>query len=202
MHNLVFSNEGKRKYLTAVERSRLLASASSMSPHIATLCWTVAVTGLRISEALALSAGNIDFENRMIVTRCLKKRQPHVFRAIPIPDDLIEALIAVHGIKTNGVGADGPLWPVSRMTAYRWIRHAMKLASIMGPHAMPKGLRHGFGVCAIQSGVPLNMVQRWLGHADIRTTAIYTHAVGPEERAIAAKMWSPDEFNSLATALV
>ena len=39
--------------------------------------------------------------------------------------------------------------------------------------------------------MPLNLLQRWLGHADIATTAIYADAMGPEERAIAARMWSP-----------
>jgi len=29
------------------------------------------------------------------------------------------------------------------------------------------------------------MAQRWLGHADIRTTAIYSEAVGQEERNVA-----------------
>ena len=28
-----------------------------------------------------------------------------------------------------------------------------------GPHASPKGLRHGFGVNAVSRGIPLNMVQ-------------------------------------------
>lgn len=56
-------------------------------------------------------------------------------------------------------------------------------------HATPKGLRHGFGVAAVQSGVPLNLVQRWLGHAKLETTAIYTNAIGDEERAIAARLW-------------
>jgi hypothetical protein len=59
----------------------------------------------------------------------------------------------------------------------------------VGGCASPKGLRHAFGVRAIQSGAPLNLVQRWLGHADMKTTAIYTSAVGPEERAIAAMTW-------------
>lgn len=75
------------------------------------------------------------------------------------------------------------------MTAYRRIREVMEAAGISGPHASPKGLRHSFGVHAIQSGVPLNLVQRWLGHADMKTTAIYTSVVGPEEREIAARMW-------------
>jgi integrase/recombinase XerD len=54
----------------------------------------------------------------------------------------------------------------------------------------PKGLRHSFGIHAIRSGVPLNLVQRWLGHASMTTTAIYRDALGEEEREIAARMWA------------
>jgi len=31
--------------------------------------------------------------------------------------------------------------------------------------------------------------KRWLGHASLRTTAIYGDVLGPEERALAARMW-------------
>ncbi len=65
----------------------------------------------------------------------------------------------------------------------------MAEAEITGLQASPKGLRHGFGVQAVQSGVPLNLVQKWLGHAQLSTTAIYANAVGPEEHAIAMRMW-------------
>ena len=53
----------------------------------------------------------------------------------------------------------------------------------------PKGLRHGFGVHAVSRGTALNMVQKWLGHAEPTTTAIYANAVGEEEQSIAARMW-------------
>ena len=65
----------------------------------------------------------------------------------------------------------------------------MKTAGIAGPHACPKGLRHGFGIKAVTSEVPLNMTQKWLGHARISTTAIYANATGPEEKQIAERMW-------------
>ena len=58
-----------------------------------------------------------------------------------------------------------------------------------GPHACPKGLRHGFGVQAVSKGIALNMVQKWLGHAQLTTTAIYANAVGAVEQSIAARMW-------------
>ena len=59
-----------------------------------------------------------------------------------------------------------------------------------GPWASPKGLRHGFGVEAVSKGIPLNMLQKWLGHAQLSTTAIYANAVGEEEKNIASKMWA------------
>jgi site-specific recombinase XerD len=37
--------------------------------------------------------------------------------------------------------------------------------------------------------VPLTLTQRWLGHARISTTAIYTELCGPEELAFASQFW-------------
>jgi hypothetical protein len=45
------------------------------------------------------------------------------------------------------------------------------------------------GIKAVTSEVPLNMTQKWLGHSRIATTAIYTNAMGPEEKQIAERMW-------------
>ena len=54
-----------------------------------------------------------------------------------------------------------------------------------GPARLGQGLRHGFGVAAVSAGIPLNLVQKWLGHAQLTTTAIYADAVG-EERSRAS----------------
>jgi integrase len=82
------------------------------------------------------------------------------------------------------------LWPWSRMTAFRRVQEVIAAAGIPdGPHACPKGLLHGFGVQAVSRGIALNMVQKWLGHAQLTTTAIYANAVGEEEQSIAARMW-------------
>jgi site-specific recombinase XerD len=47
--------------------------------------------------------------------------------------------------------------------------------------------RHGFGVSAVQAGIPVTLLQRWLGHARLETTAIYANVSGPEEREIAGR---------------
>ncbi len=90
----------------------------------------------------------------------------------------------------------------SRMTAYRKVKGVMEVACLDGVKATPKGLRHAFGVACNQKGVQtrryrlmiihLNMAQKWLGHADIRTTAIYSDAVGQEERNVAQRLWEDE----------
>jgi integrase/recombinase XerD len=85
------------------------------------------------------------------------------------------------------------LWHLSRSRAWQLVKAVMRAAEIAdGPHATPKGLRHGFGLHAVRSGVPLNLVQKWLGHASMATTAIYLQAMGSEEREFAARMWGVD----------
>lgn len=65
----------------------------------------------------------------------------------------------------------------------------MRDAGIADALCKPKALRHAFAVGAGQQGVPLNIVQRWLGHARIETTAIYAGAIGDEERNLARRSW-------------
>jgi integrase/recombinase XerD len=183
----IFNLDGQRKYLTQSETRRFLEEARRDNPSVHVFCWLIAVTGCRISEALALTPANIDFEAKIIVFESLKKRRRHIFRSVPVPNTLLQSLRAM--LRKARLEDGDRLWNWSRMTGYRRVREVMERVDLNGTHASPKGLRHGFGVSAIQAGVPLNMVQRWLGHADMKTTAIYTSAIGPEERDIAARMW-------------
>ena len=66
----------------------------------------------------------------------------------------------------------------------------MRVADIEGPHATPKGLRHGFGVQAAAATRQPRLVQKWLGHRSLDTTAIYVDAQDEEERELAARMWT------------
>lgn len=182
-----FGSDGQRKYLTRAEADRFLSSARKEALIVYTFCWFIAATGCRISEALMTNVQGIDFEAGIVIMESLKKRRSGVYRAVPLPATLLEALEKL--IRASNLAPDQRLWPWSRMTGYRRIIEVMEKAHISGPWATPKGLRHGFGVRAVQSGVPLHMVQRWLGHADMKTTAIYAGAVGPEERDIASRTW-------------
>jgi integrase len=186
-----FAINGQRKYLTRTEADRFLAVAKNRNLSVYTFCWFIAASGCRISEALMTTAKCVDFETGLIIIESLKKRRKNVYRAVPLPSSLLDHLAEL--ISLFKKGADDRLWPWSRMTGYRRITEVMTEAQIAGTWASPKGLRHGFGVRAVQSGAPLHLVQRWLGHADMKTTAIYASAVGPEEREIASKTWLDDE---------
>jgi len=188
----LFDAEGRRLYLTEEERRAFAAAAAQTPREVRSFCGVLHATGCRVSEALALTARHVDLSGRVVVFESLKKRKRGVFRAVPVPPALLDTLDLVHGLREaqrRGQGAER-LWPWSRMTAFRRVREVMDAARIPpGPHACPKGLRHGFGVQAVSRGVALNMVQKWLGHAQLTTTAIYANAVGEEEQSIAARMW-------------
>ncbi len=185
----LYSATGLRKYLTRDERERFLsASLTASRPDVRTLCLTLAYTGCRISEALALTPASIQVAEGIIAIRSLKKRGLMVVREVPVPPLLIAKLERVHGL--SSLHSLQRLWPLSRGRAWQLVKEVMVQAGIAeGVHASPKGLRHGFGLHAIRCGVQLNLVQRWLGHASMTTTAIYLQAVGNEEREIAARMW-------------
>ncbi|MFN3625455.1 MAG: tyrosine-type recombinase/integrase [Hyphomicrobium sp.] len=187
----LYSRNGQRKYLSTDERRRfLLVARTHTRPEVRTLCLVLAFTGCRISEALALTPGAVALADGFISIRCLKKRRGAVvYRELPIPSELAEALRSVHDLAS--MPSSNRLWALSRSRAWQLIKMVMTAAGIAGgPYATPKGLRHAFGLHAVRSGVPLNMVQKWLGHASMTTTAIYLQAVGSEEREFAARMWA------------
>lgn len=180
----LFTKAGQRKYLTADERKRFLKAASKQPESVRLFCEVLLHSGCRISEVLAIETRCILIEEGLLAIRSLKKRNKPSTRLVPMPEAIICDLVGF-----TGRSSSLPIWKWKRTWAWTIVKGVMSDANIEGPHATPRGLRHGFGVHAIQSGVPLNMVQRWLGHADISTTAIYTNAVGPEERALARRMW-------------
>lgn len=191
----LYSAAGNRKYLTPAERDRFITAALCCPRHeVRSLCLTLAYTGCRISEALALCVGSIESEEAFIAFRSLKKRgHAVVIREVPVPRSLIRVLDQVHRLSASD--HHRRLWNWSRSRAWQLVKSVMAQAGISeGIHATPKGLRHGFGLHAIRSGVPLNLVQRWLGHARMETTAIYLQATGREEREIAQRMWTPTAF--------
>lgn len=193
----LFTQEGERKYLSQAERARFHAALDMLDEASRTFCEMIYWTGCRPSEALALTTQSINVEAGYVVIRSLKKRRAQKgrhFRIVPLPRGFVGRLDAVHGLSRaqgEAVGAvDTRLWRFSRTTG--WVRMAavMKAAGVTGVRACARGLRHSFGVHAAMRRVPETRIQKWLGHANLATTAIYLDMAALEDRHMAQKMWT------------
>jgi len=176
--------DGRRKYLSKSEGKNFLNEAVQLQKQRALFCLTLYYTGCRISEALNLEGRHLDATANTALIRSLKKRSKKEVRRVPIPEFLIEGLLA---IAPNDEGCR--IWQFSRSTAWRMIKRVMRQAGISGIHATAKGLRHGFGVRGALGQIPINLIQNWMGHADVTTTIIYLEVKGEEERELIGRTW-------------
>src|SRR6202167_1542445 len=81
----LYDRAGQRKYLTPAERREFLGAAENAPRAVRTFCATLAHTGCRISEALALTAARVDVGGGVLVFERLKKRRRGIYRAAPVP---------------------------------------------------------------------------------------------------------------------
>lgn len=183
----LFTHAGERKYLNPDERKAFYQAIPSLqNPMAETFCEMIFWTGCRPSEALTITAAQIDKIDRMVVIESLKKRNGQVhYRPIPLPDVYFERLLKLHDL---GNMRD-PLWRFKRTTAWAHMARVMKVAGITGDKACARGLRHSLGVTAAMTGIPINRIQRWLWHGDMATTSIYLDVSAKEDRTLAQRMW-------------
>ncbi len=181
---LLFDQDGQRKYLCLKEGKRFLKAADGMDTATRVFCRLLLFTGPRLSEALELTPRRLDADALLVVFRTLKRRK-RVFRAAPIPAGLMQELLTLAQGKTG----NERLWTWCRQTAWRRVKKVMAMAEIHGPKAVPRGLRHQFGIQALEQNVPLVFAQRLLGHTSPNTTIIYQHATGKEARRFVTKLW-------------
>lgn len=179
-----YDRAGRRKYLSRSEGRAFLKATRKLALREALFCRAIYYTGMRISEALALTSQDVDSHLGVICIRTLKKRGTLEFRRVPVPTALISGLGSISTEAPNG-----KLWAFSRTTGWRIIKRVMMAAGIEGVHATTKGLRHAFGVRGVMAGIPQNLLQMWFGHSQSSSTAVYLDVRDEEERALMRKTW-------------
>ncbi|MGO9170800.1 MAG: tyrosine-type recombinase/integrase [Rhodomicrobium sp.] len=188
----LYTGTGERKYLNRSERARVLSVIKRLAPDRALFCLTLAWSGARLSEVLSLTRAQFQVGESLITFRTLKRRRIHM-REVPVPPSLMTALDRRYRLQDAQAdieaGRHDKVWPYHRVTAWRMIKSVMSMAGLSGAKACPKAFRHSFGTGTVQAGVPITLLQRWLGHARLTTTALYTEVSGPEELHLAAKYW-------------
>ena len=188
----LYDQRGRRKYLVPKERWAFCAAALKTGGKTGSFCAVLALCGARISEVLALTPQRLDDGNCAINFETLKRREHGIVRAVPVPRELLDHLDRIHAYRAkqhDPILADGRLWTWSRTTAWRRVKVVMRLAGEPEFVSKPKALRHAFGAEAVLNQVALPLIKKWMGHAKLETTEIYTSLIGKEERVLARLTW-------------
>jgi integrase/recombinase XerD len=139
--------------------------------------------GLRISEAVGLRVGDVDFTRGVLVVRHGKGQKQ---RAIPLT---ARAAVALRS-QSRGKGAQQRVFePGNRRNFYRAIVKLARSVGLDGLH--PHSLRHFFGTQLAERGVRLEVIAELMGHADLDTTRIYVAVSGRALREAVSALESP-----------
>jgi len=179
--------------LTREELSRLLGTFGEKYPEHYPLALTLARTGMRIGEALALQWGDIDFTGRFItVQRGFSRGRLEIpksgrARRIDMSQQLTDTLLALRTCRKEEALAKG--WGTPREWIFtteagttldlnnwrnRIFNRALEKAGLR--RVRVHDLRHTFASLLIQDGVSLAYVKEQLGHHSISVTVdIYGH---------------------------
>lgn len=156
--------------LTIGEYKRLLEQCDNRRDYI--ILKTLANTGIRVSELLSLTVQDI-YKKQIYI-----KGKGGKYREIIVSSQLRSMLIDyVENYRLNTdknqlfTGKRGAL---KRDAINKIILKYAKRGHVKKAKAHPHSCRHFFGKRLAESGESLDMIQNYLGHESIATTAIYT----------------------------
>jgi integrase/recombinase XerD len=168
--------------LSPGEAERLVEAAQGTSPRALrdhALVELLYGAGLRVSEAVGLTKGGVDPDERLVRTVGKGDKE----RVVPIGRSAAEALrrYLARGrphldrrhrpeLFLNAQGG-----ALTRAGAFLILRKLAGKAGLEPERVHPHLLRHSFATHLLEGGADLRSVQEMLGHADLATTELYTH---------------------------
>lgn len=133
-------------------------------------------TGLRVSEALAITRDDIDFDKMVVHVRNGKNSKSRT---------VVASKDALNAITTYFRSAERNK-PIFDMTDSTVRKHMRKLAAKLDmPRLHAHSIRHAHAVALAKAGVSINYIQQQLGHSNIGTTSLYLQRYNPDERILA-----------------
>jgi integrase/recombinase XerD len=180
------------KSLGLEDVDRLLAQPDTATPRglrDKALIEVLYATGLRVSELVALRAGDLNLEDGYLT--CIGKGDKQ--RMVPLGHEAAEwvrryirdgrpQLLRKRASPWLFVNArDGG--PLSRVGFWKVLKEYGLKAGLPG-ELSPHVLRHSFATHLLERGADLRMIQAMLGHADLSTTQIYTHVLEARLRSV------------------
>ena len=188
-----FRNRRRCRTCTRIEEVQRLMEAVR-TPHNKAYLWTVYSLGLRMQEALHLQVGDIDHQ-RMLVHVHLGKGAKDRYVPLPVKTlavlrghwlthrNLVWLFPAHGGDPRKAATATRPMSPGGVQRMMRRVVRQLKLRKSVHLHT----LRHSYATHLLEAGVNLRLIQQYLGHSSLQTTAIYLHLTSAgQEQARAA----------------
>ena len=183
-------------FLTAAEIDALLAApdrTTRLGRRDHALLLLACQTGLRVSELIALTRGDIHLDQHGAHVRCDGKGRKE--RATPLTRQTVAALrvwlAEHHGGPADPVFTTGAGRRLSRDAVAKLVRkHAASAAptcpGIAAKNVSPHTLRHSAAMALLHAGVDTSVIALWLGHEDPSSTQAYLHAdMSIKENALA-----------------
>ncbi len=179
--------------MKALTEDELRTVLAAVSDEWRLLISFVAQTGLRISEALALRWGDVDFGRRRVAIRrrlydgaIAPPKTRYGRRDVPLTTGMARSLWTARGTACDDglIFADRNGGYLDRTSAFRAVRAAGKRAGVpwVGLHT----LRHTCATLLFRGGYNAKQVQMWLGHhSPAFTLATYVHLL-PDDLPAAA----------------
>jgi len=132
---------------------------------------TLAHSGLRVSELLALRLEDLDLEAGRATVRGGKPRHDRVVYLTPV---LIESLIRYLALRPDLPGELRVFMLHGRSPTDRTIRNRLtKFGQQAGVHVHPHKLRHTVATRLVNQGMPTQSLRKLLGHQNLSTTQLY-----------------------------
>ncbi len=155
--------------LTINEIKRLIENTSNIKHRL--IIKLLYGCGLRVSEIVNLKKQDINFEEELIKINLTKGKKD---RFVKVPNSIKEGLKAYCKISSEDI-----LFPSTRErkltkdTIQKIVKNSAKKAGIT-KRVYPHLLRHSFATHLLEQGTDLKIIQKLLGHSDIKTTQLYT----------------------------
>lgn len=161
-------NSTMPEILTIEEIRKLIESTSNIKHRL--IIKLLYGGGLRVSEIVNLKKEDLNFEEGLIHIKLAKGKKD---RFVKIPESLIEELQDYCKINESKI-----LFPSNRggkltIATIQAILKNSKRKSKIKKRVYPHLLRHSFATHLLEHGTDLRIIQKLLGHSDIKTTQIY-----------------------------
>ena len=169
-------------YLERAEMNALLETPSRVSPHghrdYALLLFLLN-SGARVSEANQLTVADLDWGAPAVKLHGKGNQD----RRCPLWPETVRALqeLVAEWASTERVFLNRQGDPLTRFGIHKLVeryaaRAAQKVPSLQQKRVSPHTLRHTTAMFLLRSGVDLNTIRAWLGHASLDTTHIYAES--------------------------